>query len=62
MLLMVEKGITGGIWHAIHRLANANNKYMKKYNKDKKSSYIMYLDANNLHGWEMCQKITSKWF
>ena len=31
MLLMVEKGIRGGICHAIHRYAKANNKYMKDY-------------------------------
>ena len=29
MLLMVEEGIRGGICHAIHRHAKANNKYMK---------------------------------
>ena len=33
MLLMVEKGIEGGICHSIHRYANANNKYMKNYDK-----------------------------
>ena len=48
MLLMVEKGIRGGICHAIGRCATANNKYMKKYNKYKNSSYLMYRDANNL--------------
>ena len=47
---MIEKLIRGGIWHAIHRYAIANNKYMKSYNKDNKSSYIMCLDANNLYG------------
>ena len=51
MLLMVEKGIRGGICQAIHRHAKANNKYMKNYNKDIISSYLMYLDANNLYGW-----------
>ena len=34
MLLMVEKGIRGGIVHAIHRYANANIKYMKNYDKN----------------------------
>ena len=40
MLLMVEKGIRGGICNTIHRYAKANNKYMKDYNNDKESSYI----------------------
>ena len=57
MLLMVEKGIRGGICQAIHRHAKANNKYMKNYNKDIISSYLMYLDANNLYGWAMSQKL-----
>ena len=56
MLLMVEKGIRVGICHAIHRYAKANNKYMKNYDKNKESSYIQYLDANNLYGWPMSQK------
>ena len=50
MLLMVEKGTRGGIFPAIHRYAKANNKYMKNYDKDIISSYLMYLDANNLYG------------
>ena len=47
MFLMVEEGIRGGICHAIQRYAKANNKYMKDYDKKKKSSCIQYLDANN---------------
>ena len=55
MLLMVEKGIRGGICNAIYRYAKANKKYMKNYDKNKESSYIQYLDANNLYGWAMSQ-------
>ena len=40
MLLMVEKGIRGGICHSIYRYAKANNKYMNDYDKNKESSYL----------------------
>ena len=55
MLLMVEKGIRGGICHTIHRYAN--NKYMKDYDKNKESLYLKYWDVNNLYGWAMSQKL-----
>ena len=57
MLLMVEEGIRGRICHSIHRYAKANNKYTKNYNKNEESSYIQYLDANNLYGWAISQKL-----
>ena len=57
MLLMVEEGIRGGICHAIHRHAKANNKYMNNYDKNKESSYSQYLDANSLYGWAMPQTL-----
>ena len=57
MLLIVEEGIRGGICHSIHRYAKANNKYMKNYNNNKESSYIQYLDANNLYVWAMSKKL-----
>ena len=37
MLLIVEKGIRGGICHAILKYAKANDKYMKKFDKNKES-------------------------
>ena len=49
MLLMVEKGIRGGIRHAIHRYAKANSKYIKGYDKIKNhhilntGMYIIYM-------------------
>ena len=57
MLLMVEEGIGGGICQAIRHYETANNKYMKNYNKSVISSFLEYLDANNLYGWAMCKKL-----
>ena len=53
MLMMFEKGVRGGISHISKRYAEANNKYMKDYDPDEPSTYIQYLDANNLYGWAM---------
>ena len=53
MLLMVENGIRGSIYHSIYQYAKANNKYMKNYDKNKESSYLQYWDVNNLHTWAM---------
>ena len=57
MLLMLDQGIRGGICHLIHRYAKVNNKYMTDYDESKESSYIQYLDANNLYSWAMPQKL-----
>ena len=64
MLLMVENRIRGGICQATHNYTKANNKYMKNYDKNNESPYIAHLDANNLYGWAMSQKLLvngSKW-
>ena len=50
MLLMVEKGIRGGMCQAVYRYAKVNNKYIE-------SSYFECLDANNLYGWVMSQEL-----
>ena len=54
MLLMFERGIRGGITQAVHHYTSANNPYMGDwYNPRVVSSYLQYLDANNLYGWAM---------
>ena len=56
MLLMIEEGIRGGICNAVHRYAKANNYYIKDYDGNKESSFIQYLDSNNLYGAAMSKK------
>ena len=62
MLLMVEKGIRGGISIISNRYGEANNKYMKGFNKNKPSKYLIYVDANNLYGCAMSEKLPTHGF
>ena len=61
-MLMIENRIRGRICQAVHRQAKANNKYIKNHDKSIESPYIEYLDANNLYGWAMSQKLPVKGF
>ena len=51
MFQFIKKGMRGGVSYIANRYGNANNNYMKKYDEEVPSKYIMYLDANNLYGW-----------
>ena len=62
MLLMFEEGVRGGMCQVNHRYAKANNKYMNNHDKNEESSYLEYLDANNLYGWTMSQKLSVRNF
>ncbi|XP_057305244.1 uncharacterized protein LOC130642176 [Hydractinia symbiolongicarpus] len=63
MLLLFERGIRGGITQAVHRYAKANNKYMgDQYDPDNESSYLQYLDTNNLYGWAVRQNLPTNGF
>ena len=57
MLLMVEKGVRGGICSAFQRYTKGNNKYMDDYDENKESSYINYWGVNNSCGWAMSQRL-----
>ena len=62
MLMMFEQGTRGGISHISKRYAEANNKYMKDFDVTKPSTFIQYLDGNNLYGWAMSQKLPTHGF
>ena len=52
-ICLLKKGTRGGISYIAKRHAKANNKYMSDYNSNKQSTFITYLDKNNLYGWSM---------
>ena len=63
MLLMFEQGIRGGITQAVRKYTSANNKYMEdRFDPRFESSYLQYLDANNLYGWAMPQPLPTGGF
>ena len=56
-LMGYENRIKGGMCNAVYRYPKANNKYMKNFDENILSTYLEYLDANNLYGWTMCKKL-----
>lgn len=60
--LFIEKGMRGGVSYIAHYHAKANNQYIEDYNPEEPSSYIIYLDNNNLYGWGMSQSLPTGGF
>ena len=50
MFVTYKEGIRGGMCNKVHSYAEANN-------KNKESSFLTYVDANNLYGWAMSKKL-----
>ena len=51
--LFIEKGLRGGNSYIAKRYAKANKKNLDDYDPKKLSTFISYLDMNNLYGWAM---------
>ncbi|XP_065652858.1 uncharacterized protein LOC136080174 [Hydra vulgaris] len=63
MILMIKKGIRGGISMISNRFGTSNNKYMgDAYDQSTPSTFIQYLDANNLYGWAMSKPLPTNGF
>jgi hypothetical protein len=63
MLLMIAKGIRGGVLTISTRYAKASNPYMGvDYNPNEPTKFIQYLDANNLYRWAMSKKLPTRGF
>ena len=45
----------GGTFKIAKRHSKANNKYIKSYDVNEPTKFIMYVDANSLYGWTMIQ-------
>ena len=55
--LYIEKGLRGGISYIAKRYAKANNKYINDQDPKKPSTFLSYLNTNNLYGWAMSEYI-----
>ena len=62
-MLLFEHGIRGGITQAVCKYAAANNPYMgDKFDPNEDTTYLQYLDANNLYGRAMSQPLPAGGF
>ena len=59
---IIDKGTRGGICCISRKFARANNKYLGDHDASKSTSYIIYLDMNNLYGTAMIQPLPQKDF
>eukprot|EP00873_Tetraselmis_striata_P036331 jgi/Tetstr1/456595/TSEL_004129.t1 len=60
--LHFDRAIRGGVSMVTRRHAKANNPMCPDYDRTKPTSFITYLDANNLYGWAMMQYLPCSGF
>ena len=60
--LFIEKGLIGGISYISKRYAKSNKKYTNEYDPNKQSTFISYLDMNNLYCWAMSEYLPYEGF
>ena len=56
--LFIEKGLRRGVSYIAKRYAKANNKYTENHDLKKSSTFITYLDTNNLYGWAVTEYLS----
>ena len=54
LICLQKKGMSSGISYIAHRYSHAISIYMIDYNENEKNKYLMYLVANNLYEWAIC--------
>ena len=60
--LFIAKGLRGRISYIAKRHSKENNKYLNNYDPKKSSTFISYLDMNNIYGWAMSEYLPYKVF
>ena len=62
MLTFLKKCTRGGISYISNRYSKSNNRYLKSYEPKQESKHIIYLGANNLHGYLMSKFLSKSEF
>ncbi|KAK3083783.1 hypothetical protein FSP39_003181 [Pinctada imbricata] len=62
MVLMIEKGVRGGVSMISKKFAKANNPMVPDYDSSKPNTWLTYLDMNNLYGTSMSEPLPERDF